>query len=146
MCKVAEQNGLGTMAGRTAANQAPSTASTVGDLKTAFNALIAELKAKGLMVADINITAFDAIANVDAGKAGSATYADAAAVIAALPENVTANSDTIEVPVTTWVDTDTYSASTAGSYTFTATLGTLPNGVYNPDSKGITVEVVVAAA
>jgi hypothetical protein len=116
-------------------------------LKTDFNTLIAELKEAGLMVADINITTFDAIANVEAGTVGDAEIlADAAAVIAVLPTEITANGGAIEVPVTTWVDTDTYSASTAGSYTFTATLGTLPAGVYNPDSKGITVEVVVTAA
>ena len=35
-----------------AANQADSTASTVADLKTDFNALLAKLKAAGLMTAD----------------------------------------------------------------------------------------------
>jgi hypothetical protein len=46
------------------------------------------------------ITAFDAIADVAAGTAGSAAYADAAAVIAALPTTVTANSNAVTVPVT----------------------------------------------
>ena len=37
---------------KVAANQAASTASTVADLKTDFNALLTKLKAAGLMVAD----------------------------------------------------------------------------------------------
>lgn len=56
--------------------------------------------------ADVEITAFDAISNVSAGTAGSATYANAAEVIAALPTTATANTSAVTVPVTTWVDTD----------------------------------------
>ena len=93
--------------------------------------------------ADVEITAFDTISNVNAGTAGSATYANAAAVIAALPTTVTANDGAVTVPVTTWVDTDTYNAATAGSYTFTATLGTIPNHYANTGSYTATVEVVV---
>jgi len=96
--------------------------------------------------ADVEITAFDAIANVDAGKAGSAIYADAAAVIAALPTDVTANSNAVTVPVTTWVDTDSYDPAVAGSYTFTATLGAIPAGFANTGGYTATVEVVVYAA
>jgi hypothetical protein len=94
---------------------------------------------------DINITAFDAIDNVDAGKAGDLKYANAAAVKAALPKFVSANNGALFVPVTSWTDTDNY-ADVAASYTFTAVLGTLPRGVTNTGSKGITVEVVVGAA
>ena len=94
---------------------------------------------------DVEITAFDAIANVNAGKAGSATYADATAVIAVLPINVTANSNAVTVPVTTWVDTDSYDPAVAGSYTFTATLGAIPAGFANTGGYTATVEVVVAA-
>ena len=96
--------------------------------------------------ADVEITAFDAIANVDAGKAGSAIYADAAAVIAALPTDVTANSNAVTVPVTAWVDTDSYDPAVAGSYTFTATLGAIPAGFANTGGYTATVEVVVYAA
>ncbi|NLB51648.1 MAG: hypothetical protein GX808_01755, partial [Syntrophomonadaceae bacterium] len=92
------------------------------------------------------ITAFDAIPDVAAGTAGSATYADAAAVIAALPTTVTANANTVNVPVTTWVDTDAYDPAAAGSYTFTATLGAIPAGYANSGGYTATVEVVVAAA
>ena len=95
---------------------------------------------------DTEITGFDAIANVNAGTAGSATYADAAAVIAALPAGVKANSNAVTVPVTTWTDTDGYNPNVAGSYTFTATLGAIPEGYANTGSHTATVEVVVAAA
>ena len=91
-----------------------------------------------------NITSFVAISNVEAGPAGSATYANAAAVIADLPISVT-SVPTATVPVTTWVDTDTYDPSIAGSYTFTATLGTLPSGFTNTDGLIVEVEVVVSA-
>lgn len=94
---------------------------------------------------DVEITAFDAIANVDAGTAGSATYADAAAVKAVLPTSATANTSAVTVPVTAWVDTDTYNPAVAGSYTFTATLGTIPAGFVNTGSFTATVEVVVTA-
>jgi hypothetical protein len=87
-----------------------------------------------------------AIADVAAGNAGSATYANAAVVIAALPATATANTSAVTVPVTTWVDTDTYNPSVAGSYTFTATLGALPTGWANTGAFTATVEVVVEAA
>ena len=96
--------------------------------------------------ADVEITAFDAIADKDGGKVGAATYADAAAVIAALPTDVTANSNAVTVPVTTWVDTDSYDPAVAGSYTFTATLGAIPAGFANTGGYTATVEVVVYAA
>jgi hypothetical protein len=80
---------------------------------------------------------------VDAGTAGAATYADAAAVQAILPANVTANSGAVTVPVTSWTDTDSYDPNTAGSYTFTAVLGDIPAGYVNTGSHTATVEVVV---
>ena len=97
------------------------------------------------------LTAFAAIANVSAGTAGSATYANAAAVSTYLIANsgtVTANyaSGTVSVPVTSWTDTDSYNPAVAGSYTFTAVLGTLPAGYANSGSYTATVEVVVSAA
>ena len=95
--------------------------------------------------ADIEITGFDAIADVDAGTAGSAIYADAAAVQAALPASVSANTSAgaVSVPVTAWADTDGYDPDTAGSYTFTAILGTIPAGYANSGNHTATVEVVV---
>jgi hypothetical protein len=71
------------------------------------------------------ITAFDAIADVDAGTTAAPAYADAAAVIAALPATATANANAVTVPVT-WVDTDTYNPAVAGSYTFTRDAGSNP--------------------
>ena len=48
------------------------------------------------------------------------------------------------VPVTAWVDTDTYNKAVATSYTFTATLGALPTPFANTAAVTATVEVVVA--
>lgn len=90
------------------------------------------------------ITSFDALSNVDGGAAGSgANYANAAAVITVLPVTVAASPDSITVPVTTWVDTDTYNATVAGSYTFTATLGIIPPGYANTGGYTATVEVIL---
>jgi hypothetical protein len=94
-----------------------------------------------------NITTFDAIADVSAGTAGAASYANAGEVSAALIAShatVTANGGAITVPVTAWVDTDSYNASVAGNYTFTATLGSLPANTTNTSGNvTATVEVVV---
>lgn len=97
----------------------------------------------------IEITAFDAIADIDGGTLAEPTYADAAAVQAILPEYVEATFDDgikATVPVTAWVDTDTYNAAAAAKYTFTATLGTLPLPFANTAAVTATVEVEVAAA
>ncbi|WP_144175934.1 Ig-like domain-containing protein, partial [Pseudomonas sp. Kh13] len=83
---------------------------------------------------------FDIIDDIAGGKVGAATYADAAAVISALPTSVTAHNGEITVPVTGWEDTDNYDAETAGYYTFTAILGDLPEGVSNTDNKTATVK------
>jgi len=61
-----------------------------------------------------------------------------------LPATATANASAVTVPVTTWVDTDTYDPLTAGSYTFTATLGAIPAGFANTGAHTATVEVVIA--
>ncbi len=112
--------------------------------------LVAGIEAALITHMKIEITEFDTIPDVDAGKAGSAKYADSNAVKAVLPATVTATIGTkgvkATVPVTAWVDTDTYKASTAGSYTFTATLGTLPLPFANTAAVTATVEVVVASA
>ena len=95
---------------------------------------------------DIEITSFDAITDVNGGTAGAATYANAAAVQAILPANVTAKSGAVSVSVTSWTDTDGYDPDTASSYTFTAVLGTIPAGYVNNGDYTAEVEVVVAAA
>lgn len=74
-------------------------------------------------------------------------YGDKDAVIDALPSAITVtledDTTTASVPVI-WTDTDTYNAGIAGSYTFTATWGTLPAGVDNVDNIAApTVEIVV---
>ncbi|WP_438315159.1 Ig-like domain-containing protein [Sporosarcina sp. FA9] len=95
------------------------------------------------------LTSFTAITFTQTGTitGTNVQYQTAAAVIAALPTNVTvtlADSTTAVVPVT-WADTDTYDAATAGDYTFTAIWGTLPAGVNNSASLAVpTVEVTVA--
>ena len=91
------------------------------------------------------ITSFDAIADISAGPAGSAIYADAAAVTAVLPASVKANGNAVEVPVTKWVDTDGYNPNIAGSYTFTAILGAIPSGYANTGNHTAAAEAVVAA-
>ncbi|OPH47399.1 hypothetical protein BC351_40045 [Paenibacillus ferrarius] len=48
------------------------------------------------------------------------------------------------MPVTAWVDTDNYSTSAAGSYTFTAVLGSLP--AYTTNTGGLTTTVLVVVA
>ncbi|WP_027399168.1 Ig-like domain-containing protein, partial [Anaerovorax odorimutans] len=91
------------------------------------------------------ITGFDEIADVSAGYAGNATYTTSTSAIAILPTEVKANNNTVTVPVTTWADTDSYNPNVAGSYTFTATLGSLPTGYENTGNYTATVEVVVTA-
>ncbi|MFA4917509.1 MAG: Ig-like domain-containing protein, partial [Syntrophales bacterium] len=93
----------------------------------------------------VEITVFDHIADVVAGVAGSATYINAAEVIAALPITATANASAVTVPVITWLDTDIYNPALAGNYTFTATLGTIPAGFANTGNFTATVQVVLTA-
>ncbi len=90
------------------------------------------------------ITSMDVIDDFEAGIIGSVPFADAASVILALPTSVTANTGLITIPVTGWDDTDTFNPAVAGSYTFTAILGTLPDGIENPSSLTATIEVVVS--
>lgn len=110
--------------------------------------LVAAIETALITLMKIEITEFDAIANVDGGTVADPTYADANAVKAALPTTVTATFEdgvVATVPVSAWVDTDTYNAGAAASYTFTATLGTLPKPFANTAAVTATVEVVVAA-
>jgi photosystem II stability/assembly factor-like uncharacterized protein len=91
------------------------------------------------------ITSFNNLSIVG-GAAGSATYSNAAAVLAILPTTVTATTNTgpIFVPVTSWVNTDSYNPAVAGSYTFTAVLGSIPVGYLNSGNYKATVEVLIS--
>lgn len=95
------------------------------------------------VVTRTGIREFDAIADVQAGTVENPKYATAAEVVAALPKTATGNSSTVSVPVTLWSDTDAYNPKVAGSYTFTATLGAIPNGYENISFLSPMVEVVV---
>ncbi len=73
-------------------------------------------------------------------------YADALAVIAALPTEIAVtlvDTSVKNVPLT-WADTDTYDAATAADYTFTATWGAMPTGADNDGDLAVpTVELTV---
>lgn len=107
-------------------------------------AVVVEIETQ-LTAMKIEITVFTAIANVSAGTVAVPLFADAAAVKAALPTQVHCDAGSVEVPVAAWVDTDTFDKGTAGSYTFTATLGALPAPYANTAAGTATVEVVVGA-
>jgi len=96
------------------------------------------------VVTRTGIRGFDAIADVQAGSTERPTYATATDVEKVLPKTATGNMSTVTVPVTLWTDTDTYNPKVAGSYTFTATLGAVPNGYENISPLSPMVEVVVA--
>lgn len=89
------------------------------------------------------ITSFDAIANKPGGTVANPTYANAAAVITTLPTMVKANAGSIFVPVASWTDTDTYDLTTAGTYTFTAVLGAIPEGYANTGDFTANVKVII---
>jgi hypothetical protein len=118
---------------------------TLGDIPAGYANTAAVTATVEVVITTAAITGFDEIADVDGGTIAAPTYADAAAVIAALPETADANDGTITVDVATWVDTDSYNPAVAGSYTFTATLDALPADVTNAENYTATVEVVVAA-
>lgn len=96
------------------------------------------------------LKSFDAVTLTQTGtvKDGNVQYTDKDEVIAALPAKISVtlgDGTKVDVPVT-WADTDTYDPSKAGDYTFTATWGTLPDGVNNSNKLAApTVEVTVAA-
>jgi hypothetical protein len=97
----------------------------------------------------IDITSFDAIGDISMGKAGEAKYDLGAKVVVRLMishDTVTANGGAVRVPITAWTDTDGYDPTVAGSYTFTATLGSLPRNTTNTNGLTATVEVVVEPA
>jgi len=112
-------------------------------------ALVTAIETALITLMKIEITQFDAIADIDGGTTADPKFADADAVKAVLPDYVTAtfaNGSKATVPVTAWVDTNTYNNAAAASYTFTATLGPLPLPFANAATATATVEVVVAAA
>lgn len=110
--------------------------------------LVAAIETALITLMKIEITAFDAIADVAGGTTAAPVYANAAAVQAALPATVTATfagGVKATVPVAAWVDTDTYNKAAAAKYTFTATLGDLPLPFANTAVVTATVEVEVKA-
>lgn len=113
------------------------------------SALVAAIETALITLMKIEITAFDAIPDIDGGTLAEPVFDDAAAVQAVLPEFVTAtfaNGSKATVPVTAWVDTDTYSKLAAAKYTFTATLGDIPTPFANTATVTATVEVEVKAS
>ena len=98
----------------------------------------------------VEITGYDSLADVNGGTKSSPTYADEDAVEAALLSiyptvTITGGSDTRGV--TAWTGDGSYTdGSTAGTYTFTATLAdasTLPAKYKDDTPETVTVDVVV---
>lgn len=111
--------------------------------------LVAAIETALITLMKIEITAFDAIPDIDGGTLAEPVFDDAAAVQEVLPDFVTAtfaNGSKATVPVTAWVDTDTFNAGVAGKYTFTATLGDIPTPFANTATVTATVEVEVKAS
>ena len=103
-------------------------------------------------VAATDITGFEAIGSIYGGHEKSAKWADAAAVNTYLLNttggnlaSVTADYLTgqIDVPVIGWTSSD-YDPNNKGTYTFTATLGTIPSGLINSGSLTANVDIVIA--
>lgn len=110
--------------------------------------LVAAIETALITLMKIEITKFDTIADLDGGTVAEPVFADADAIKAILPDYVTAtfaNGSKATVPVTAWVDTDTYSKLAAAKYTFTATLGDLPLPFANTAAVTATIEVEVKA-
>ncbi len=93
-----------------------------------------------------DITGFESISAIEGGTTDNAIYADADAVKVILPAEVTVAGSAVKVPVSDWVDTDSYNPSKAGSYTFTAVLGELPQGYTNSNQVTATAEIVIKEA
>lgn len=111
--------------------------------------LVAAIETALITLMKIEIAEFDEIDDIDGGTTADPVFEDADAVKAALPDYVTATFEggiKATVPVTAWVDTDTYNAAAAASYTFTATLGPIPLPFANTAEVTATVDVVVASA
>lgn len=111
--------------------------------------LVAAMETALITLMKIEITQFDAIPDINGGTLAAPVYADADAVKEVLPDYVTAtftNGIKATVPVTAWVDTDTYDPEIAGKYTFTATLGTIPTPFTKASGAIASVEVEVKAS
>lgn len=111
--------------------------------------LVAAIETALITLMKIEITAFDAIPDIDGGTLAKPVFDDADAVKAVLPDFVTAtfaNGSKATVPVTAWADTDTYSKLAAAKYTFTATLGDIPTPFANTATVTATVKVEVKAS
>jgi hypothetical protein len=98
---------------------------------------------------DVEIENYDPFTPIDGGDVGTPAYEDATAVITYLESTLTCAAITGQsqvVPISGWVDTDSYTSSVAASYTFTASVGTLPEGFVDEISPitHVTVEVVVS--
>jgi hypothetical protein len=114
-----------------------------------------DLKAKSydvrFVVTAAEITGFDAVGPLPAGSVGgsglAAPYADAAAVIAALPATVTANYAGGAVPAAvpvTWAEgSAAYDAAVAGTYTFVGTPDAIPANFANTGGHTATATVVL---
>jgi len=99
---------------------------------------------------DVEIENYDPFTPIDGGDVGTPAYEDATAVITYLESTLTCAAITGQsqvVPISGWADTDSYTSSVAASYTFTASVGTLPEGFVDEISPitHVTVEVVVSA-
>jgi len=98
--------------------------------------------------APVEVTGYDAIADIDGGKEGAPTYATAADAVASLPANVTITGTEVTVPVTWSADSAPAYATTEGTYVFTGTIGTLPDGYVDAVDtiETVTANVVIAVA
>ncbi len=101
------------------------------------------------------ITAYDSLANVDAGYAINPTYVTNQDVLDYLNANVTSAVITGSTPsastpivANSWAAVDSYDSSVANSYTFRANLDTanLPTGYVDNDSTITTVDIEVVVA
>ncbi len=92
---------------------------------------------------EIEIVSYDAVDLGEGGTTRHSQYADWAEIQSALPEKLTI-SDT-EVAAVTWVDTDSYDPSVAGTYNFTGTVGAYePGYVDDVDTVGtVTASITV---
>lgn len=96
----------------------------------------------------VEITGYDAIADIDGGKEGAATYATVELAKAVLPATVKITGTEVTVPVTWSADSEPTYAITEGTYVFTGTIGDLPAGYVDAVDTiaTVTAKVVIAAA
>ncbi len=117
----------------------------LGDLPIGYTDKIDPTEYLTVDLVIIAATAFDALADINEAEVEDG-LADAEAVIEYLETiytNATLTGHQVEVPIISWEDTDTYDKLTAGSYTFTGTLGELPFGVVEAAVPVTTIEVEV---